>query len=326
MLKKSTSSLSSTPVDDMFVRLEGIGVCNNKLKQYKKNLMFAFSDGHLVADVLYAMVPNMIDIKSFIEEGSIAARRSNWERINRILSSPRVQMKLSREDIDAIVNRHIQKEMVLTFMTILIDKVDTVRNTMGENISSTTTTNNTNNTSTTNKKNDDSYNNSNNNNSSTSMNPVGTASRVGGSVRASIAPLAPGLSVKSKHLLSELERKKEISRRTSMMTSQQLDEMYSRTVKIAREESSKRTAMIDEMQKRSETINSEFQNLKVKNEEELFKVGKRLSLLELEVKAIEEDRAYMTSHVPNEDTSLFTSDARSYSIFGFPSEGLDGEG
>lgn len=102
------------------------------------------------------------------------------------------------------------------------------------------------------------------------------------------------------------------------MTSQQLDDMYSRAVKTARDESAKMTAMIDEMQKRSETIDSEFRTLKVKNEEELVKVGKRLSLLELEVKAIEEDSPYMTACEDKDNESSFTADVnRSYSVFGF---------
>ena len=316
MSKRSSSSSSSsspnTPIDDLFNRIESIGVCSNRLKQYKKNIVFAFSDGYMVAEVIHLLLSTIIDIKSYMDEGSLSARKSNWERLNKLLSTSRIQMKLSKEEVSAIINRQIQKELVLNFMTLLIDKIndikrvmisgdtnDTNGNTKGDTSISITSTSNSN---------------SNNNN--------GMPKSV---VRSSIAPTTSiSLSVTSQHHLTEIERKKEIGRRTSMMTSQQLDDMYSRAIKVAREESTKRSAMIDEMQKRSETIDSEFRSLRIKNEDELVLIGKRLSVLQLEVKAIEGDCPYMTSQY--DDDNVVSASFSSLDVFGFLKVDTNGKG
>ena len=277
MSKKSSSS-SSSPIDDLFNRIESIGVCSNRLKQYKKNIVFAFSDGYMVAEVIHLSLSTIIDIKSYTDEGSLSARKSNWDRLNKVLSTSRIQMKLSKEEVSAIINRQIQKELVLNFMTLLIDKINDIKRTMisGDTNDTNGNTKGDSSISITSTSNSNSNNSSNNNN--------GMAKSV---VRSSIAPTTTSISLSSQHHLTEIERKKEIGRRTSMMTSQQLDDMYSRAIKVAREESTKMTATIDEMQKRSETIDSQFRSLRVKNEDELVQIGKRLSVLELEVKAIE---------------------------------------
>ena len=108
------------------------------------------------------------------------------------------------------------------------------------------------------------------------------------------------------------------------MTSQQLDDMYSRAIKVAREESTKMARMTDELQKRSETIDNEFRSLRIKNEDELVQTVKRLSVLQLEAKAIEGDCPYMTSQY--DDDNVVSASFSSLDVFGFSKVDTNGKG
>jgi len=230
-------------------------------------------------------------------------------------------MKLSKDEINAIVNRRIENQQVANFMFLLIDKLDEMRKSLPATVVSKEN----------NKTNDDS---TKTNNNSTSTNTIGNT-KSPSLKRTSVISTTNTLSTKTQSILEELERKKEVSRRASLMSSKQLDDMYSRTMKTAREESKKITEAIDEMQKKSEVIDSEFRQLKAKNEEELIRTERRLSMLELEVKAIDNNDKYMTeleevyndkyiTHREEEeeeevynDTSFQNDTGKKFSVFGF---------
>ena len=300
---KASKPSSSSCVDDIINRISEIGLASNRIKQYKKNIVFSFSDGYIIAEVIHTMYPSLIDIKSFLDEGSEVSRKANWDRLSKIFQ--RLSMKLSKDEISAIVNRQIEKELVANFMFLLIDKLEEIRKSLPATVVSKEN----------NKTNDNS---TKTNNTITSTNTIGNT-KASSLKRASMTSTTNTLSTKTQSILEELERKKEVGRRASLMSPKQLDDMYSRTIKTAREESMKVTAAIDEMQKKSEVIDSEFRQLKAKNEEELLKVEKRLSMLELEVKAIDNNDKYLTEledEVHN-DTSFQNDSVKPLSIFGF---------
>ena len=272
-----SSSSSSSCVDDIVNRISEIGIASNRIKQYKKNIVFSFSDGYIIAEVIHTMYPSLIDIKSFLDEGSEIARKANWDRLSKIFQ--RISMKLSKDEISAIVNRRIEKELVANFMFLLIDKLDEMRKSLPATVVS--------------KENNKTNDSTKTNNNTTSTNTIGNT-KSPSLKRTSVISSTNTLSTKTQSILEELERKKEVSRRTSLMSSKQLDDMYSRTMKTAREESKKITEAIDEMQKKSEIIDSEFRQMQKKNEEELLKTERRLSMLELEVKQIDNNDKYIT--------------------------------
>jgi hypothetical protein len=243
----------------------------------------------MLAELISLICPSIIDIKSFLDEGSEGARSANWTRLSKILQ--RIGLKLTKDEINAIISRVIDKELVTNFMHLLIDKLNETKNGLPLVV---------------NKNENTALTNDNKSNSSTNTIGNNTALK-----RTSVVSTNT-LSTKTQHILGELERKKEVSRRVSLMSSKELDDIYSHTVKVAREESQKLTAKIDEMQKKSETIDAEFRILKSKNEEELVKSTKRLSVLELEVKAIENDNNYMIT-LDDETNEL----SNSFSAFGF---------
>ena len=275
--RPSLSSSSSSCVDDIVNRISEIGIASNRIKQYKKNIVFSFSDGYIIAEVIHTMYPSLIDIKSFLDEGSEIARKANWDRLSKIFQ--RISMKLSKDEISAIVNRRIEKELVANFMFLLIDKLDEMRKSLPATVVS--------------KENNKTNDSTKTNNNTTSTNTIGNT-KSSSLKRTSVISSTNTLSTKTQSILEELERKKEVSRRTSLMSSKQLDDMYSRTMKTAREESKKITEAIDEMQKKSEIIDSEFRQLTTKNKEELVRTERRLSMLELEVKQIDNNDKYIT--------------------------------
>ena len=285
------SSTSSSKIDDILSKMSDIGLGSNRIKQYKKNIVFSFSDGYMVAELISIICPSYIDIKSFFDEGSEVARSANWNRLCKVLQ--RIGLKLTKDEVNAIITRLIDKELVTNFIHLLIDKLNEIKKGLPEVV---------------NKNENADLPNDNKSSTSTIGNTKSTVLK-----RTSVISTTNTLSTKTQHILGELERKKEVSRRVSLMSSKELDDIYSHTVKIAREESQKLSAIIDEMQKKSETIDSEFRNLKTKNEEELVKTTKRLSVLELEVKAIENDNNYMIT-LDEEDTSNISN---SFSVFGF---------
>jgi hypothetical protein len=54
-----------------------------KLSRDKKNIARDFSDGILVAEMVKAVEPNLVDLKLYVETLNGPTKKGNWETLNR---------------------------------------------------------------------------------------------------------------------------------------------------------------------------------------------------------------------------------------------------
>ena len=91
------------------------------VKRLKKEGILSFLDGMLVAEVIFSLYPQIIQLHSYSETSSAAGRAANWKNLNKILT--KVRCELGAEDIAKISNRSIDKVAVITFLRLLRSKL-----------------------------------------------------------------------------------------------------------------------------------------------------------------------------------------------------------
>ncbi len=96
---------------------------NHRVIACRKNLLLAFVDGTLVAEVIAATFPRLVELHNYKTTSSAAIRLANWTMLNRKVLST-VKCELGEEDIHKIANRDIQRGAIIKFLRLLRSKLD----------------------------------------------------------------------------------------------------------------------------------------------------------------------------------------------------------
>jgi hypothetical protein len=107
---------------DVTTWLQGLSL-HHRITALRKNLLLAFVDGTLVADVIAATFPRLVELHNYKVTSSAAIRLQNWTMLNRKVLST-VKCELGEEDIIKIANRDIQRGAIIKFMRLLKAKLD----------------------------------------------------------------------------------------------------------------------------------------------------------------------------------------------------------
>jgi hypothetical protein len=108
--------------NDITLWLESLGV-TRRLAALQKNIVMGFVDGLLVADIIAARFPRMVQLHNYCETSSANGRLTNWEILNRKVLCA-VDCELGEEDIERISNRQVQRVAIVTFLRLLRTKLD----------------------------------------------------------------------------------------------------------------------------------------------------------------------------------------------------------
>jgi len=235
-----------------------------------KNPVFAFSDGHLVAEIIHSRYPSIVSKHSYDSKGDVEGKVGQWRQLLR-RPLKLLDMVLTDEEVLKIVGHQVSREEVFSYLRLLISKLSTY----GKRASSTGLT-----PARQEKQREQ---------PKTSPSPSPTANQP------SVSKL-PASSATSKYL-TLYAKKKEVGKIASTMSEAEIEKLYlsfSDKLRVAAEVQVKKN---DDIQKKSDLLHAHFLELKEINSEEMEKVNKRLGLLEREVKAAELGNAFLTTLV-----------------------------
>ena len=84
----------------------------------QKNMVLAFVDGTLIANIIHRTFPRLILLQSYEETSNVSKRTTNWQLLNRKVLNV-LQCELGNEDISKIVSRNIQRGAIIIFLRLL---------------------------------------------------------------------------------------------------------------------------------------------------------------------------------------------------------------
>mmetsp|Transcript_8957 Transcript_8957/g.13466 ORF Transcript_8957/g.13466 Transcript_8957/m.13466 type:complete len:541 (+) Transcript_8957:105-1727(+) len=104
--------MSSLALDagDIADWLEELGLEKRKVN-FTKNVPAACADGVLVADIIHAMYPKMIQIHSYSETNSIQSRKENWRLLSRKVLK-HLRCEVTEDDIDIYATRKSGQKVI----------------------------------------------------------------------------------------------------------------------------------------------------------------------------------------------------------------------
>lgn len=89
----------------------------------QKNMVLAFVDGTLIANIIHRTFPRLILLQSYEETSNVSKRTTNWQLLNRKVLNV-LQCELGNEDISKIVSRNIQRGAIIIFLRLLRTKLE----------------------------------------------------------------------------------------------------------------------------------------------------------------------------------------------------------
>ena len=89
----------------------------------QKNMVLAFVDGPLIANIIHRTFPRLILLQSYEETSNVSKRTTNWQLLNRKVLNV-LQCELGNEDISKIVSRNIQRGAIIIFLRLLRTKLE----------------------------------------------------------------------------------------------------------------------------------------------------------------------------------------------------------
>lgn len=88
----------------------------------RKNLVYNFSDGILIAEIIHSKFPKIVPIHSFLDISNAEGRISNWKLLNdKVLYH--FDINMSDYEIDAVIRRVVTKEKIIAFFRLIRDKM-----------------------------------------------------------------------------------------------------------------------------------------------------------------------------------------------------------
>ena len=108
--------------DDMLEWLQKLSL-NHRIIACRKNLLLAFVDGTLIAEVISSTFPRLVELHNYKATSSAAVRLANWTMLNRKVLST-IKCELGEEDINKIASRDIQRGAIMKFLRLLKTKLE----------------------------------------------------------------------------------------------------------------------------------------------------------------------------------------------------------
>ena len=91
------------------------------LSRPKKNISRDFSDGQLIAEIIYHYLPKVVNLHSFVKANSAKNKRSNWNMLKTRVF-PKMGFLANNSDIEEVIN--CKKLAVENFLSVLRGKLE----------------------------------------------------------------------------------------------------------------------------------------------------------------------------------------------------------
>ena len=294
-------SIANVP-QDICQWLDSLGL-QKRLVALNKNFILGFVDGLLVADVVGARFPRLVQLHNYSDTSSASGRMSNWEILNRKVLSA-INCELGEEDITRISNRQIQKVAIVTFLRLLRAKMEsyapayhaeqqaiaTEQKMRGQKLSMNAV-------------------------SISAANKLQAQDKVAQSASSSSSSKAkqeeqqirrPSLT-KSMQLLTVDKGKEKLRKQARGMTEEDMDNLYAKVSESVRNVVDTNSAKVDKMAQRSKEINDHMNALRAQNLDDMKKVNRRLGTLLNQLQVIETNAdaaMFMDASVNADDANL----------------------
>lgn len=307
-------------IDDILEWIENLQLNKRKLS-LSRNIPAAIADGVLVAEIIYATYPKLIQIHNYSETNSIQGRKMNWTLLNKKVLKL-IRCEVTDDDIETFSTRK-SASLAIDFLRLLkvrlpayeplylagqysVDPVSQAR--LTAHLSSTQSTKN-------NSNQDISPNNSiNGNTSSDSMsssrkksiavsNNNSTQSLSSSSSLSNTASLSSTTNntgehasrrpsmMKSQQLLKNRQTNQEkATRRASAMSTNEMDLMYQEFTSKLRKSTQELIKESDERDKQSAMMDAKLNAIRQQNKEELARIEKKLTQSKQELAEIEQGK------------------------------------
>ena len=266
-----------------------------------KNVLLAFIDGVVVAEIVNARFPRLVQLHSYTKTSSASGRKTNWELLNKKVLAV-ISCELGKDDIAKISNRNIEKEAVLTFLRILKAKMDSYEQTYKagmqnmatdqkvkvRNMSMRGTGNIPTSAAASENVSDDSsvstY------TSSSSRRRASTVNSMSVAPGAESAMRRPSMAKTNQILNLKKDKSKDhLKERAKSMTERDIDAAYEQVSGAILQKIDDDAEGVDEMLQRSHEINSTMSALREQNKDDMVKIERRLSTLHMQLNRIENE-------------------------------------
>lgn len=107
------------PDDDLVELLMSSGFDQRRINIIKNNLVNAFSNGRIVAEIISHHSPRTINLSQYVDEVSVRRRSENWKMLKNVLSS--LGMSISNIEIEDFINRRITKREAFYLVKKIIE-------------------------------------------------------------------------------------------------------------------------------------------------------------------------------------------------------------
>ena len=270
---------------DLFQWLDALGL-QKRLISLNKNIILGFVDGLLVADIVAARFPRLVQLHNYSATSSASGRMANWEILNRKVLST-INCELGDEDIERISNRQIQAGAIITFLRLLRVKLDTYapiyqaehqaiaaeQKLKGQQLSMASGAR-----AKVEKQSE----------------KIATSDVSAGIIQSGISKTStqstrrPSLA-KSLQLLAVDEDKQKLRKQANMMTDEEIDALYKKVSASIKSKADVNAAKVDQMAQRSKDISESMMALRAQNLDDMKKIDRRLGTLLNQLQIIEND-------------------------------------
>jgi len=261
---------AETLSEDLCEYLDVLGLGKAKTA-LKKSLIGAFVDGVIVAEIIAANYPRMVELQNYTPTSSAVKRAENWSLLNKKLLAP-LQCELGEEDIAQIVSRNIQKESVTSFLRLLQSKLILYKPTYtaemqqaaAEQRAKAAVATPQQKTSTPSAAKDrrksagDAL-------SATSASKTIPSASAATATSAGISATKRPSMIKNQQILSIIKSKEDVRRRASLMKESDIETLFNEVAVKYRIDTEARAKQVDQMQKRSAEIDSHISALRAQN-------------------------------------------------------------
>jgi len=274
--------MSANVPQDLCQWLDSLGL-QKRMVALNKNIVLGFVDGLVVAEVIAARFPRLVQLHNYSDTSSASGRMANWEILNRkVLSS--INCELGDEDIERISNRQIQRAAIITFLRLLRAKLDTYAPTYqaehqaiaaeqrarGKQLSMVSAKAKLENAS--------------EKGTADAPAPAKSAAPATSSAKSRRPSMA-----KSMQLLTVDKNTQELRTKARTMTDDEIEQAYLKVAATVKTKADATAAKVDEMARRSRDISEQMLALRTQNLDDMKKVDRRLGVMLNQLQLLETD-------------------------------------
>ena len=225
--------------DDIAGLLEQYG-CEQRVPQFRKNLVFAFADGVAVFELLHSVFPKIVPIHSISDVSNTVGRRENWTLLNGKVF-PILGIELQETEIEMIIRTNVSRDAVIAFFRTLRDKITSYKKIYKKD------------------------------------NSTKAISRV------------------TIEHLNRMKAREAVKKVADKISDEDIEKLYYKFSNKAHASNIGLSKAAEEVQKKSKIIDDHLQKIRIENLKELKQSEVRLAQLQVELKAIEEGKFFVTT-------------------------------